>query len=230
MNASMTGQPRIAMIHGLDESVKPARAAIAEAWPEARWFDLLDASLASDLAAEGGMLDAAMMQRFQDLSRYVAGIDNAAGRTAGILFTCSAFGDAIDAVKKVLPIPVLRPNEAAFERALDLGATIGLVVTFGLTAVSLSRELERMAAERGREIAIHPIVAEGAIAALKAGDGAEHDRLVAEAARGMPACDVVILGQFSLARAAPVLARQMSCPIVTTPHAAVEKMRSLVGG
>jgi Asp/Glu/hydantoin racemase len=230
MTDSRTGQPRIAMIHGLDESVKPARAAFAEAWPEAEWFDLLDASLASDLAAEGGQLDAAMMQRFQDLARYVAGIDNAAGRTAGLLFTCSAFGDAIEAVKRVLPIPVLRPNEAAFEQGLDIGGSIGLVVTFGPSAISLSGELRTMAAARGQHITIHPVVAEGAMAALKAGDGEEHDRLVAEAVQDLPACDVVILGQFSLARSRPLLARSLACPIITTPHAAVEKMRELTSG
>lgn len=230
MNEEGKQTARIAMIHGLDESVRPARAAFADAWPEAHWFDVLDASLASDLAAQGGELDAAMMQRFQDLSRYVAGVDNAAGKTAGILFTCSAFGDAIDAVKRVLPIPVLRPNEAAFEQALDIGSKIGLVVTFATSAITLSKELNAMAAGRGKSITIHPIVVEPAMAALKAGDAEGHDRLVAEAVRGLPDCDVVLLGQFSLARAKPLLAQQLSCPIITTPHAAVEKMRQLVEG
>lgn len=229
MSASNSNPPRIAMIHGLEESVKPARAAFAEAWPEALWFDLLDTSLASDLAAGGGELDAAMMERFQALSRYVCGLDNAGGKTAGILFTCSAFGDAIDAVKPVLPIPVLRPNEAAFEQALDIGGTIGLVVTFGPSAISLSKELREMAAERGQDITIHAVVAEGAMAALKAGDGAEHDRLAQEAIGDLPACDVVILGQFSLARAKPLLAQTLTCPIITTPQAAVEKLKRSLG-
>ena len=43
--------PRIALIHALEESVLPARAAFAAHWPEAHAFDLLDTSLATDLAA-----------------------------------------------------------------------------------------------------------------------------------------------------------------------------------
>ena len=38
--------PRIALIHALEESVLPARAAFDAEWPEAFCFDLLDASLA----------------------------------------------------------------------------------------------------------------------------------------------------------------------------------------
>ena len=40
------------------------------------------------------------------------------------------------------------------------------------------------------------------LAALDAGNGAEHDRLAGEATRRLAECDVVALAQFSLARAA----------------------------
>ncbi len=110
--------PRIALIHALAESVAPIRAAFATHWPGAACFDLLDTSLSADLAA-AGRLEAEMIARFRTLARYAAGTSGAGGQTAAILFTCSAFGPAIEAVKAGLSIPVMRPNEAAFEQALE---------------------------------------------------------------------------------------------------------------
>jgi Asp/Glu/hydantoin racemase len=226
----MTTDPstRIALIHALDESLLPARAAFAADWPQATCFDLLDTSLAVDLA-DAGRLDESLMERFQVLAGYADGYEGRAGRTQAILFTCSAFGPAIDAVKARLAIPVLRPNEAAFEEALDLGDTIGLAVTFAPSLAALEAELQAMAAARGRRITVKPVLAEGALAALKAGDGDAHDRLAAEACGDLGPVDALVLGQFSLARAAPLLRQGTSAPVLTTPGCAVRALRARLG-
>lgn len=216
--------PRIALIHALEESVLPARRAFAELWPEAFCFDLLDTSLAIDLA-HAGRLDAAMMARFQSLAGYATGSTGLGGRTQGILFTCSAFGPAIDAVKARSPIPVWRPNEAAFAEALKAGPKIALVVTFGPSLPSLMGELQAMAVAAGKAVQITPVLADGALAALKAGDGAAHDAAVLRACAGLAPQDCLLLGQFSLARAAAVLAPNVDCPILTTPGCAVTALR-----
>lgn len=224
-DAPMSDAPRIALIHALEESIPPIRKAFAEIWPEAQCFDLLDTSLAVDLA-HAGQLDDAMIGRFLTLADYMAGATGKDGQAQAILFTCSAFGPAIEAVKQAQSIPVLRPNEAAFDKALDLGDRLGLVVTFAPSLPALSAELHQMAAARGRKISIAPVLAEGALAALKAGDGATHDRLVAEACKDLTGLDAIVLGQFSLARAAAVLQPMFACPILTTPACAVEALRA----
>jgi Asp/Glu/hydantoin racemase len=218
--------PRIALIHALEESVLPIRDAFARLWPEARTADLLDASLSADLAAAGA-LDDAMVQRFLTLGRYAAG-GTGSHDTRAILFTCSAFGPAIEAVKADLPIPVMRPNEAAFTEALEMGERIALVVTFAPSLPALTRELQEMAQARGRDVQITPVLAEGALAALKAGDGAGHDEAVRRACAGLGPLDAIVLGQFSLARAARVLQPQAGCPVVTTPDSAVRALRRMV--
>ena len=215
---------RVALIHALEESVQPARAAFSECWPESYAFDLLDTSLAEDFA-HSGKLDADMVGRFQALAQYAAGSTGIGGRAAGILFTCSAFGPAIDAVKACSPIPVLRPNESAFEAALQMGCRLGLLVTFGPSKQSLETELRSMAAEKGQTVEIRTVLAEGALAALKRGHGHEHDRIVAEAAVGLGAVDAIILGQFSLARARDVVTAACRRPVITTPHSAVLALR-----
>jgi Asp/Glu/hydantoin racemase len=220
---------RIAVIHALEESVAPARTAFAEVWPEAYCFDLLETSLAVD-RAEAGTLDNAMINRFQILADYAASSSGHGGRTAAILFTCSAFGPAIDATKANTSIPILRPNEAAFSEALGLGSRFLIAVTFGPSRESLEAELQAMALEAGKTIQIETVLVEGALAALKTGDGERHDALAAETIEQHAAnVDVVILGQFSLARAKAAVERRIgSVPVITTPHSAIKKIRRLI--
>lgn len=220
--------PRIALIHALEASLSPAHAAFAAQWPQALCFDLLDTSLAVDLGA-AGRLDAPLMERIQSLADYATRYPGKGGRTRAILFTCSAFGPAIDAVKTRLPLPVLKPNEAAFEEALALGSSFGILVTFGPSREPLAAELHAMAAARGRRVTVKSIFAEGALAALTAGDTAAHDRLAAEACRGLEGVDALILGQFSLARAAPGIRRIAPVPVLTTPDCAVRALRMRLG-
>ncbi|MDH4412312.1 MAG: aspartate/glutamate racemase family protein [Rhizobium sp.] len=217
---------RIALIHALTESVLPAHQAFRSLWPEAYVFDLLDTSLSADLAA-GQRLEDGIADRIRKLADYAAASKGEAGETQALLFTCSAFGPAIDAVKNQIPIPVLRPNEAAFEQALDLGSRIGLAVTFGPSFSSLRDELLGMASERGQAIEVVPVLVEGALAALKAGNGSEHDRLAAEACRRLPALDALVLGQFSLARAADAVRDRIEAPVLTTPSSAVAALKNL---
>ncbi|MBY0330609.1 MAG: aspartate/glutamate racemase family protein [Acetobacteraceae bacterium] len=218
---------RIALIHALRHSPPPIEAAFARAWPEARLMNLLDDSLSADLARDGG-LTPAMTERFLTLSRYAAGTG-----ADGILFTCSAFGPCIEAVAaRHAPMPVLKPNEAMIEEACAAaraaaapGRTprIGLLATFQPT-------LDSMPPEFPADVDVVTALAEGALAAMDAGDPATHDRLAAEAARALARCDVIALAQFSLARAAPAVAAATGLPVLTTPDSAVRKLRRLLRG
>lgn len=225
----MSPHPRIALIHALEESVIPARQAFREEWPEARIFDLLDTSLAVD-HAERGSLDAAMVERFLMLGRYASGTRGAGSPAEGMLFTCSAFGAAIDAVKRDRTIPVFRPNEAAFGEAVQAGGKIAVVVSFPPSLPPLMDELHAAAKQSGASIDPVGVVAEGALAALKAGRGDEHDRLIAEATSRVKGIDTFILGQFSLARAKAVVAEATGARVITTPHSAVRALKRAIAG
>lgn len=220
--------PRIALIHALRESQVPAWNAFAAGWPEAKIFNLLDDSLPLDLTAEGE-LTPGIVQRFRTLGDYAANAARTrAEKTQAILFTCSAFGPAIDTVKREQSIPVLRPNEAAFEAALESGERIALMTTFPGSMPPLVGEINAMAKERNLTPKITTIVAEGALQALQSGDAEEHDRIAARTAATLTDIDVLVLCQFSLARAANVIAPVAGRIVLTTPDSAVAKLKRLL--
>jgi Asp/Glu/hydantoin racemase len=207
---------RIGLIHALTHSLAPIAASFARLWPEAELMNLLDDSLSADLARDGRLTER-MTERFLSLGRYVAGT----GADA-ILFTCSAFGPCIEAVQRAhAPMPVLKPNEAMIAQAVAAGKRIGLLSTFAPTLASMPSEFPSSAE-------VVPRLAGGALAALDRGDAAEHDRLVAEASSDLRDCDVIALAQFSLARAAPLVAKATGRPVLTTPDSAVMKLRELL--
>ena len=208
---------RVALIHALRHSPPPIETAFRAEWPTARLMNLLDDSLSADLARDGA-LTPAMTERFLTLARYAAGTGAEA-----ILFSCSAFGPCIEACARDLaPLPVLKPNEAAIEEAVARGRRIGLLATFAGTLAS-------MPAEFPPGVEVVPCLAEGALAALDAGDAEAHDWLAAEASHALRHCDVVLLGQFSLARAAAAVAQATGRPVLTTPGSAVAKLKRLLG-
>jgi Asp/Glu/hydantoin racemase len=213
---------RIALIHALKHSIAPIEASFAGLWPEARLANLLDDTLASDLAREGE-LTAAMTTRFLNLARYARSCDADA-----ILFTCSAFGPCIEAcAHELAPMPVLKPNEAMIEEAVSLAGRhgrIGLLATFAPTLATMPAEFTAIAPD----VTLVPVLASDALAALSRGDSAEHDRLAADAARGLEGCDVIALAQFSLSSAASRVAAATGRPVLTTPDSAVRKLRRLL--
>ncbi len=211
--------PRIALIHATPVAMEPIREAFAAGWPQARITHLLDDSLSTDLAVEGSA-GSRMLERFVTLARYSAGC----GADA-ILFTCSAFGEAIEAARGVVQIPVLKPNEAMFDEALEAGRRIGLISTFEPSIPSMVRELADEAKRRSISIEIRSRSVPDALAALQRGDADLHDQLIAAAGPEFIDCDVIMLAQFSMARAA---GRFRACPgrrLLTSPGSAVSRLK-----
>jgi len=213
---------RIALIHAVTVAIAPVQEAFGQLWPEAECVNILDDSLSLDRERDG-VLTEAVTRRILALAEY-----GAATGAAGVLFTCSAFGEAIEAAAERMPIPVLKPNEAMFEAALRIGRRIGMLATFAPSVASMEGEFREMAEARGGRASIETYCVSGAMAALKSGDGAEHDRLIAEAAPRFADCDAVLLAHFSTSRAAPRVASVLDRPILTSPGSAVAKLKEII--
>lgn len=204
---------------------------MASQWPDACCTTLLDDSLSRDLAA-GGEASSGIVDRFLALGDYAARSPGA--EADAILFTCSAFSAAIAAVKARLAIPIVSPTEGAIEEVLDICGTgadrarVGLILTFPGTLPSLTHELgERASARQIETPGIVSLIVPEALAALERGDAASHDELVSAAAVELPRVDAILLGQFSLARAATAMVRVRREPVVTTPESAARRLRDM---
>jgi len=208
-------RPRIALIHAVTVAMRPVADALAALWPQAQVQHLLDDALSPDRESDGELTDA-MRARIVTLARYA----HTAGAN-GILFTCSAFGPAIDDAKAALPVPVLKPNEAMFADALSRGRRVGMLATFAPSVASMEAEFHAMAQSRGVQATLRCECIPAAMQALRDGRGDEHDRLLADAAPAFADCDVLLLAHFSTSRALDAVGARVAMPVLTSPRSAV---------
>ncbi|HVH80002.1 MAG TPA: aspartate/glutamate racemase family protein [Stellaceae bacterium] len=211
--------PRIALIHAVTVAMAPVHEAFRQLWPEAECVDILDTSLSRDRERDGELTQL-MIARFLLLAKYAE--DTGA---AGILFTCSAFGEAIEAAAAQAKVPVLKPNEAMFEAALAAGKRLGMLATFAPSVASMEAEFQEIAEEKAT---LNSFCVPGAMKALQSGDAAEHDERLAIAAPRFADYDAVLLAHFSTSRAAPAVKAAVRCPVLTAPGAAVTKLKGLI--
>jgi aspartate/glutamate racemase len=219
---------KVVLIHATELAVKPVSTAFQQLWPQARCMNVLDDGLTSDLIRAGSLTDS-MVARMVSLAKY----SQSAG-AHGILYTCSAFGAAIDEAKKTVDLPILKPNEAMFDEALDicekLGGRrrIGLLTTFKPASVTMRDELEVAIHARNLPVQVESACDQKAIEALNVGDVGMHDQLVVDLARTLVECDVLLLGQFSMARSQKLVADATQKTVLSSPDSAVRRLKSML--
>ncbi len=213
---------RIVLIHAVPMAIEPIKCAFNELWPEPEIVNLFDDSLSVD-RAKSNVLTTGMEKRFYDLGNYAESIG-----ADGILFTCSAFGPAIDKVAYNLTIPVLKPNEAMFEQALNTGHKIGMLATFEQSIASMSREFCKIRDSLSATGSLDTKLVEGAMEFLRQGNQTKHNELIAKTAATLKHCDVLMLAQFSMVSAKSAVFKELNIPVLTAPEAAVKKLRGIL--
>jgi len=202
----------LALLHTTPVTVASMTELAARELPGVRVINLLDDSLLKDVIAAGGVTPAveARMRAYFAQAK-VAGAD-------ALLCCCSSVGDVVDRTRADAPLPLLRIDEPMAAEAVQSGRRIGVIATVRTTLEPTVRLIRRKAEELGREVAVEPVVVEGAFDALSAGDGATHDRLVKEALCALlQRSDVVVLAQASIARVLASLEQPPAIPVLTSP-------------
>lgn len=218
----MKQSPRITLVHATRVAIEPIEAAARTLWPEVETISILEESLSVD-RAKSKNLSPDLFRRIVDLTRYAE-----ATSSDGILFTCSAFGAAIERANYEAFIPVMKPNEAMFDQAFNYGDRVVMLYTFPPAAAGMEQEFREAANELGSAASINSVFVDDALDAKRAGDDATHDKLLAEAASKISDADVIMLGQFSMASAAAEIRNRITIPVLTSPESAILEIRRRV--
>ena len=116
----MSAQPILVIVHTGPVTVQPLAALTAELLPGVRVVNLVDDSLLKDAMAAGHVTPAVTRR----LAQYML-----IGQEMGadmILNACSSVGEAADAVRPLLTVPMIKIDTAMAERAVAGGRRIGV--------------------------------------------------------------------------------------------------------
>ncbi|WP_225881881.1 hypothetical protein [Streptomyces aureocirculatus] len=205
VGARTPARHRIALISATPAAIGPAVAGLAEGFPEAEPWNLLDDTLLTDADAHGG-LTPALDARMRRLIAHAV-----EGGAQGVLLTCSLYGPMATRTGAEAPVPVLAADSAAFAAALAGGHRRVLVLATFAGAVHDSLERFRAAARSAHS----PTEAIGRV-------------ITPEGHPDADGADAVLLAQYSLAPRADELSAALGLPVHTGPHAAARALRAAV--
>lgn len=187
--------------------------------PELEIINIVDDSIVSTISRNGNRVPPNIASRITDYCRHAedAGAD-------AVLVTCSSISEIVDLARPMVSIPVFKIDEPMAEHAVKRARTsIGVVATLQTTLQPTTRLLKSKIEKSGKSIALNPMLAEGAFEALQLGQPEQHDTIVLQAIESLlTTCDVVVLAQASMARAAAKLRGADATRVLTSPQLGVE--------
>ena len=202
--------------------MEPVEIAFGALWPDIETVSLLDEALSIDRQKQGELSED-LESRIITLAEYAEQLGS-----KGILYTCSAFGAAIEHAASKSDIPILKPNEAMFECAIAEGNDVVMLYTFEPAMAGMLAEFNEEAHRCGSPAKLRGVYVENALQALKAGDVDCHNQLIADQVKQVKNADVILLAHFSMARALDTVKSCTSIPVLSSPHTAVEKLRAVL--
>ena len=200
-------------------------ALFAELVPDAKVHNLVDDSLLYDVMQNGGITP-------KVIARMCAYVQAAAGNGADLIFNqCSSVGEAADIAAQLVAVPVLKVDSPMAERAVELGARIGVVATVQSTMKPSCQLIRAKAAEAGKSVEIVEYLVDGALTVLlKENNRAKHNAMVLDSVKRAEAeCDVIVLAQGSMTVLLPELT-DIKKPVLTSPRLGVERARQMLFG
>lgn len=186
----------IAAIHTASPMIETTKALVKEYLPEnVRLINITDDSLIQEVIREG-KATAAVTRRL--MNYYYSAVD--AG--ADIIFnTCSSVGEIASAARSIIPIPIVKIDDAMTRQAIENYSRIGVLATLASTLGPTVNLLKQKASQKIKEIIVLEGLAKGAFEALLNGDAEIHDNLILKTAASISAdCEVLVLAQGSMAR------------------------------
>ena len=213
----------VVCVHTAMALVEPLTKTFAELLPEVNVNHIADSSLIKEVIANNAVTPAVRR-------RLLAYYNAAADAGADVVFnTCSSVGDVADYGDIYARIPVFRIDRPMAAEAVVKAERIGVISTLPTTLDPTCRLLLGEAEKAGRKVTLVEGLADGAFAAGQSGDGATHDRLIAEAAQRIAdRVDLFVLAQGSMARMEQRLSELTGKPVLSSPVSGVLGLRKFL--
>ena len=216
---------RLGVLHTAPFMVDVFKKALAKRYPDLENFHVVDESLIIDARRHGGMVPAIVRRIAQQVA-----LAQEAGAEV-ILFTCSSTSPAVNTVRQLVDVPIVKIDDPMMAKAVELGPRIGLLCTSKTTVAPSEGLIREHAAAKGRDVAINTEVDNVAYFAMREGDRAAHDMAVKAAAHRLAgAVDVLVLAQASMAHLATELAGELPVPVLDSPSLCIEGLAAYLGG
>ncbi|PSW08308.1 arylsulfatase [Photobacterium rosenbergii] len=222
---------KVALIHAVDIAIAPIKSAFQNDWPEAEVVHLWDETLSIERAKEAS-LTPFLFERVASLYELAknSGVD-------AVMFTCSAFGEAIEVIAKDADIPVLKPNQAMFDEALTMGKPVTLLGSFEPAMAGMAQEFfdaalvannqahDQANNPAGYPTELHQVCVPEARSALQQNDIEGHNQLMLQAAQSQVQVDVIMLAHFSSSVAKSLLETETRKTVLSSPECAVRYLK-----
>lgn len=214
---------KIGLVHATMNSVQPILHAFHTHHPSVDLINVMDEGLIWELNKTNEIT--------QDMTRRLIDIASKA-ESAGadaILLTCSSFSPNVEGFKHLFSVPIISSDESMLNEAVKIGGKIGVIATVAKAGPTTTNLLYKTAEKQGKEIEVETVVITDAFQALQKGDQAKHDEMIhAEIDKMSSHCDVVLLAQYSMARAMDLYERGTT-PILTGPEVGANAIVELAG-
>jgi len=185
---------------------------------------ILDTFLADDPARHDGVFsEANRIRLFHDLENAQLAEPDL------IVVTCSSLSPYIPSLRSFFRIPIVSIDDAMCRTAVETGTEVAVIATATSALQPAIRKLNLMAAEADTRLNVSSFCNPDAIAALKAGDRATHDRLVLEmAAKIKSDTDVIVLAQASLAPMKESVEKTTGIRTLASPELCFGEIKSIL--
>lgn len=215
---------RIAILHTVVFLAEMFQKLFRQDLPGTESFHVVDESIIQELLRAGHMTPK-IVRRIG--SHAVLASDAGADL---ILFTCSSTAPAVDIVKELVDIPIIKVDEPMAQKAVSLGAKIGVVTTAKTTLAPSIQLIESSAAKQGKKVKVQAELESEAFQARLSGDIQEHDRIVKQSILKLSRNnEVIVLAQASMAHLADEMKNQIKIPVLASPRLCMETLKQMLG-
>jgi Asp/Glu/hydantoin racemase len=212
---------RIGLVSVTLNAVNPMMNLFAKYTDRFEFVNYLDEGLQMLVAKEGRVTN-------QSLGRIIAILDRAMGDGAeAVVLTCTVFSPFVERFNTLFSVPVIGVDKAMLDQAAAMNRKTAILCTFPATTKTSIEMFKSGSIHHNVNPDTDIFLIEEAAQAIKGGDKAQHDKLIAEKALALQdTYDLIVLAQVSMAGAKEYLG-DIRKPVLTSPESALQELLKL---